>query len=478
MTSLRKEIASLCALSLCLLVSGCSVSRSSPSLPQAQPVAGQTTTLTVMSSATASDRLSSYITRFSSLALTSQSGKVVPLLATEQSMEFLHSGGNIEPVLTAIVPQDVYTAMSGTISLAQVVHLTKDGTGADIDYNGALDPVPAFSFADPITVSGTAMAIRLDLQASASVTLSTSEAQNVSGISPTFKVTPIVDAAAPSGPSDGAVVEMDGRVSNLSSEGFLLTLAPDGDQVASSSAPQAGVALPVLVDAATGFEGISSFGALAANTFIDADLAFLPDGTVHARRVEVDDAAATNISIGPLFFASQQYQDFDLLALQQQGDTFTTLFSNYIAYAFKAEPSFHVSRRFTNLASLPFTPVFDQNTFSVGQRIAAFSGAITTSQDLATSPTTLTLEPQTINGTVTAVSTQGEFTLYTVALDASDLISVFGGPSTVTIYVDSALPMQQQPPGIGSLLRARGLLFNDHGTYRLDTEWIASGVTP
>jgi hypothetical protein len=95
--------------------------------------------------------------------------------------------------------------------------------------------------------------------------------------------------------------------------------------------------------------------------------------------------------------------------------------------------------------------------------------------------------PQTINGTITGISTEASFTTYTVTLAAYDLIptlavqqgqtTVLTEPSTVVIYVDKATQMlNQQPLVAGSVMRCNGMLFNDNGTMRMDCGQVNDGV--
>jgi hypothetical protein len=101
--------------------------------------------------------------------------------------------------------------------------------------------------------------------------------------------------------------------------------------------------------------------------------------------------------------------------------------------------------------------------------------------------TTITLIPQTINGTVSAVSSSGSFTTYTISLAAYDLFPNLAGqpgqanlltnPGSVVVYVDNNT--QQLNTGsiaVGSVLRFNGLVFNDNGTLRMDCAQINDGV--
>src|SRR5258708_32804494 len=59
-----------------------------------------------------------------------------------------------------------------------------------------------------------------------------------------------------------------------------------------------------------------------------------------------------------------------------------------------------------------------------GQNVSVASQVIVTSGGTNTHATTITLTPQTINGTITGVSSSGGFTVYTVSLAAYDLFPI------------------------------------------------------
>ena len=95
--------------------------------------------------------------------------------------------------------------------------------------------------------------------------------------------------------------------------------------------------------------------------------------------------------------------------------------------------------------------------------------------------------PQTINGTVSAVGSDGGFATYTVALAAYDLIpnlavqpgqtTVLADPNSVVVYTDSSTQMlNTQPLAVGSVVRFNGLLFDDNGTARMDCGRVNDGV--
>ena len=97
--------------------------------------------------------------------------------------------------------------------------------------------------------------------------------------------------------------------------------------------------------------------------------------------------------------------------------------------------------------------------------------------------------PQTVNGTVSAVSNENGFAVYTVTLAPYDLIPVLqnytsdtppphlANPSTIVVYADTnASFLNSGTIAVGSLIRARGVIFDDNGTARMDATAIYDGV--
>jgi hypothetical protein len=146
---------------------------------------------------------------------------------------------------------------------------------------------------------------------------------------------------------------------------------------------------------------------------------------------------------------------------------------------------FQISGQFTNLDSLPFVPSFSAANMVPGQE--AYISAASMADASYPTATTITLMPQTIDGTVTASSTAGNFTYYTVSLASYDLFpmlasqpsqtAIENNPSQVEVYVDSnTRELNTQPLAPGGTFRFYGLVFNDNGTLRMDCAQVNDGV--
>jgi hypothetical protein len=150
---------------------------------------------------------------------------------------------------------------------------------------------------------------------------------------------------------------------------------------------------------------------------------------------------------------------------------------------------FQASDQFKNLVSLPFTAAFNSATMVPGQNVTVTTQATANMSGPVYYPLTTTmLRPQTINGTISAVSSEGGFTTYTVTLAPYDLFPQFAvqpgqttlltAPNTVVVYADSNTQMlNQSSAAAGSIFRFYGLVFNDNGTLRMDCAQINDGVT-
>jgi hypothetical protein len=228
--------------------------------------------------------------------------------------------------------------------------------------------------------------------------------------------------------------------------------------------------------------------------FVNMDGALQPDGSLLATRIAVEDPSAINVLTGQLMQVAEEVPVLTIYGRQQQGPLLTPLngpsgyYWNGGAYFDFSSAVFQVSGQLTNLQSLPFSPSFTASNMVAGQNVDVSTAA---SLNLAgpnyTPANTVTLIPQTIDGTVTGSSTSGNFTDYTVTLAPYHLFpalavqpgqaTLLNNPSQVEVYVDSKTQMlNTQALAAGSTLRFYGLVFNDNGTLRMDCAQVNYGV--
>jgi hypothetical protein len=224
---------------------------------------------------------------------------------------------------------------------------------------------------------------------------------------------------------------------------------------------------------------------------VNMDTAVQADGSLLASRVEVYDTNTTNLSVanGPVLNVASSQPTLNAFGREQQGLLYTpnpVLGGQYFSFG---NAVFQTSGALANLQSLPFTASFTAANLVAGQNVSITSHATVISGGPTYVPsTTVTLVPQTINGTVTGVATDGAFDTYTVQLAPYDLMPALAvqpgqttrltNPANVVVYVDSNTRMQNATAlESGNVMRFYGLLFNDHGTLKLDCAEVNDGVT-
>jgi hypothetical protein len=465
---------------------------SGATMSKTPPLAGNTQ-VTVVLTSTANDQLSEFDLEFQNLTLTNQSGKTVSLLAAQQPSEFIHLNGAIDPLITATIPQDVYTSATATIGYGLFVCVA----------NGAVDGQPSLDFAyynsnvpassvtvtlpSPITVTGASMALALDLLVSNSATAP--DCLNPNGfagysMTPTFDLAPYTLSSSPTSPANGKLSGIEGEVASINSGKSSFSLSV-------SEGPYGTRTVQVNAGSATVFQGITNFSALASGMFVNMDGALQPDGTLAAMRIAVEDPSAVNMFTGPLLQVTSEVPVLVVYGRQEQGPLAPgpTGSGEYFdaPYMDFSNAAFEVSGQLTNVQSLPFAASFNATNMVAGQNVDLSSAALELMGGEYTPANTITLIPQTIDAIVTGSSNSGNFTDYTVSLAPYDLfptlavqpgqITLLSDPSQMEVYVDSnTQELNMQTLASGNTFRFYGLVFNDNGTLRMDCAQINDGV--
>lgn len=398
--------------------------------------------------------------------------------------EFLHLNGTVEPMASVAVPQGIYTSANISVQAVSPVCVGQSPGELLIDgaLNGSATATATVSLSGPITVTGTAMGLVLNLDVSKSAPFS---GECVSGlsvmISPVFTLSPMTIAGQPTNSSNGRLLGMRGVISAVASGGT-------GFTVKAFTSYWSGTPQPWTLgfNGSTVFQGVGGASQLAAGSAVDMDATMQPDGSLVATRVEVLDANATNLAVGlgpaianyPLISRIQMLQvqvDGNLPGL---GDAYNV-----------GSATYSVSGQFANLQSLPFTASFNAANAVAGQNIFFGSNAASVNgfPPLPLPATSLTLMPQTIDGTVSAISSAGGFTTYTVTLPSYDAFpnlavqpgqtTLLTNPNTVVVYADAKTQMLNTSAiAVGGTVRFYGLVFNDNGTLRMDCAQVNDGM--
>lgn len=463
------------------------------------PVPGENTTVTLLVSSTANNQLERFSLFLNTLTLTDKAGASVNVLPAAQQVEFMHLNGSPEPLVTVSAPQDVYTSATVTVGAASFTCLVLNNgsdTTATYAYGYTPDSHVTVQLPQPVTVEGGAMVLSLELQVSQSASFPSTCASNgiaPFAITPTFNLTAMTAAAPPANAFNGRLTALEGLVGSTGTGGSTFTvMAPDGTNAfeittSGQTVHSAMWTWQVSTNNSTALAGVGSAAALQAGMPVDMDGMLQADGSVLATRVAVLDADTTNLTVntGPLMFVSSAVPQ--LLQGNRQFEGSEQLMYGWVAYNF-ANTTFATWGGLTNTAKLPFAASFNANNMVAGQMVS-ITTHVTQPGDGQSSYVpagVIMLMPQTINGTVSGIATAGNFTEYTVTLAPYDLFPQFAvqsgqttlldNPQQVLVYLDQNTQMIAGTPGLGTVARFSGVIFNDNGTLRMDCIQVAGGV--
>jgi hypothetical protein len=474
-----------------MLVAGCGGSNS-----LTPPTPGNAT-VTVVATSTANDQLSQFQLDFKTIILTSRSGKTQSLLPAPEQIEFMHLNGTAEPLFTVNLPQDTYVSATAVIGPADYVCESGNSAGTEttaaLFYGYTPDSHVHVNIPVPIEVTGSNMVLSLNLLVSQSASWTSEACTN----SENPLITPTLDLAPAVSSYRDAMVALAGVVASENASGNSLSVTAadasgQGVNVDGSIEKYAAPSWKVSTNGATVFQGVAGLSSLTADMPVEVDAVLQQDGSLIASRVAVGDTDTGNLTvfIGPLLVIRSDNPVVYAEETEEEGYLPNHLRGDYLGgTGFDYETArFQVSGALSNVQQLPFPAEFGSGSMADGQNVF-----ITTHQtsppdfNLGLSVTTVTLIPQTINGTVVGISSESGFDTYTVLLAGYDLFpqlavqryqtTLLTDPGTVIVYADSNTKLlNTQPIAVGSTARFNGAVFNDNGTLRMDCLQINDGV--
>jgi hypothetical protein len=440
------------------------------------------TQVTLLTSSTANDQLSSFTTTIASLTLKTQLGTTVTLIASPVSEEFIHMNGHVEPIAMVSVPQGTYVSASATYAGSDPV-CNGQSPGNDMTAHLTGGPSETINLPNPITVDGKTMALVLNLQVNTYPEPCPTPADYVFAppVAAAFELIPLTVAAQPTNSANGLALNLEGIISSVGSSAGEITV----NGLVNGQTPPT---WQVIMSSSMILQGIATAAQLTTGMPVDMDLALQSDGSLVATRVSVMNTDTTTLTLanGPLMSVANAPQVTFVIGAAQQG-YLTTLggFGDVINYS---HSQFQAPNQLKNVASLPFHADFDSANIVPGQNVTVTTQATVLVGGPNYIPgTTMALRPQTMNGKISAISSEGGFTTYTLTLAPYDLFPQFAvqpgqttlltNPNTVTVYADSNTQMLNHSSlAVGGVFRFYGLVFNDNGTLRMDCAQINDGV--
>lgn len=448
----RWMIAAPCALltmTAVLAVSGCGNGVLNNGGSTVNPASAKTMTQTLITDAPA-DAVLSLSLVVDTITLQDSAGNATTVLSTPVPIEASHLDAVQEPLLPPLnIPQDTYVSATITVGAPVVVYLDPT-TGKPVKVNATLTSASTtVTFNSPITVSAMSAPICFDLLVGPSVSISGSTVT----VTPTFNVTQIPLSKQPTNGGNGKVTGVAGQVVSVSGTNLVIAL-PNGQQ------------LTIATDNNTVVQGIASIAALTAGEVVNVDYLQQQNGTLLAVRITLL-PAAKDVLTGPVTATTgKPVTSFTELVRQPLGPNAPpSATGTSYTVTVNGTTTFGLAPQGGALPTLPFTPLFSANNMFAGQNVAVVASSISGTTAVAGS---VALVPQTVGGTVSAMSVTGGYTVYTVTLPAQSALGTLTGATSVVVYAGNGTQqMNANAVSVGSTVRFNGLLFNDGGTLRL-----------
>jgi hypothetical protein len=459
-----------------LFTAGCATSGNTPSGGTTPAVTHATLLITTTNNA----KIPIFKFNIESVTLIASDGTSVPVLTTPQVVELGSISGVARPLVATDIPQKTYVSVMLGYGPSTFAVIDRSGGPGAIDtgnYNfgppTATPTTAQVSLSTPLAISGSAMGMLLNLNIPSSTTytpyLDGSPTLVPGGgqvsFNPVFSLSAVSLSANPATLQDGKVEDVHGQVT--ASSGSALTITSDS-----------GSSLTFDTSSSTVFAGANGAAVPSSGSFVEVDAALQADGSMLATHVQTEAASLQYDMIGQVIEYSGQ-ADIASSGREQQGPSLpngTGFYDNYL----QINPSTQFEISWPNGAApagLPFTPALNAGSILPGQNIATPLQSLLAVSGVYPVASIVTLESQTVDGTVTAISSVNGLTSYQVTLFGDDLTALFGSTQTVMAYATAAThTITSAPLSVGSVARVRGLLFDDGGTLRMVATEIEDGV--
>lgn len=452
------------SLALVTTLAGCgggTTSTTMPSNPQATPTAVQ-----VSMGDAPSDWMLAFSMNISSMSLTGSNGSVT-VVSSSMPMEMMHLMGTMQPLAMISAPQGTYTA--ATITMGSVSLTYMDPNTKALTQKTMPGPTTAtVTFASPMTVGSTPMALGFDMDMAQSVTMGSNGSV---AFNPVFHVRSGMQGSGnPMDYSDGGIQGMMGIVSSVSGNSF------------SMSCMQAAESFTFMTNSSTRFVG-GSMGSMTNGMGIMVDATLEADGSLMATRIQ-SMMNADGVMGGGIVTSVTGQPATSLTLVMQNGagnGMMASYFSDEATVEISNNATFAMDAENIDMSGLPFTPTFDASHIYAGQSVMPVSssgmmsggmgggmmggggmmaGTITASQ--------LYLEPQGLSGksnTSIQPAATGSFTL---TLPPDSAFTALTGASSVTVFQQSGTVVSGGSAiSAGTSMHAVGLLFLDSGEWKM-----------
>ena len=423
----------------------------SSSSPTPQPA---TTQVQVNLGDAPADRIAAFAMTMNSLSMTSTTGGTVTVLTAPTTVEMMHLMGAMQPLGMVSMPQGTYTQANMVIGSAVVSYM--DPVTHSMVQKTVPGPMNAtVTFNPPMTVGSSPMALNMDMDMGASVSMD--GMGNVS-MTPRFSTTTgMMGSGNPLNPEHGGIQHLVGSVMSISGSSFTMSTMMGAQTMSFQT------------NASTTFQGgISSMGMMPSGMLVRVDAILQSDGSMMATTVQRMMTSGGSMAEG-LINSITGTPPTKLTLIMQNGlgaGMMTSALANTVTVNLTTSTVYKVDSDFTDLTGLPFTPTFDAAHVYVGQRASSVSGSGMMAGTV--NATEVDLEPQGFSGTVSNYTSTGSKATFTLALPSDSAFTTLTGATTLTVFQQGGTELFGMTSiANGNTVRVRGLLFFDAGQWKL-----------
>lgn len=389
------------------------------------------------------------------VVLKDSNGGTASLLTSPLTFEAAHLDAVQEPLFVPSVPQATYTSVTLTYSSPVVAYIDSTTKQVVVANGNLANTSKTITFTNPIVINSTRSALLIDYLVANSVAISGSTVT----VTPDFRISAAPIRAQPSNGTEGLHRGVKGKVTALGTNQFTLV-------------NPFGISATVNVNSNTQYEdGLTAFSGITVGMFVEVDLELQTDGTLLAKRVELEHAPANpsvTMLVGPVTgVTGSPVTSFTQIVRQQEGTT-TTSPVQTDTITINGSTKFVLPGRMEDIGKigLPFTPSFDANSLFAGQVVAVATSGVTNS---AATALAVRLAPQTIAGTIATLPSSSctMWCQYTVTMPTTSWVAILTGKTSVTVWTPPMGMMQDITSStlvVGNAVRFHGFLFNNNGT--------------
>lgn len=462
-------IAALLVAGFAFLGCGGSSSSATPSTNPPPPPTSNTTTVQVSLGDAPADWIMAFGMTVNSITLTGPGGSAVNVVPTASPMEMMQLMATVQPISSVAVPQGTYTQAMVTFSAVSMGYM--DPVSHTYKQKTLPGPFTAtVPFSPVMTVGTSPMALSFDMNMGSSVAIDGSG--NVS-------MTPVMTASMGSvagvgmNPWQGTMQHRVGSVSSVSGSQFTMGSMMGIQQVT------------FMTNTSTQFvgTGFTGMGSMTSGMMVAVNAALQSDGTYMAQRVENMGAGASGMMGGGVVTAITGNPPTQIAMAAnagQGGGMMASSIAGTLTVTIPASTPYSIDSDGVDLAGLSFTPAFGPTNLAKGQRVEVVSGSGMTGGGMMGGQGSLTasqvrLEQQGLHGTVSGYTASGTQAHFTLTLPTDSAFTTLTGATTVQVYQQAGTQLR----GLTAVANtndvvARGLLFNDAGTYRFVASWIVA----